>query len=69
MWPAGFAAAGNAWLPTLAELLTRSVLPCTLDVCVFDNRGIGGSSVPKDKSAYSTKLMAQDALGLMASAP
>jgi hypothetical protein len=37
----------------------------TLEMCVFDNRGIGKSSVPKPKSAYSTDIMAADALGVM----
>lgn len=43
----------------------RAVLPCSLEVCVVDNRGVGGSSVPKDKAQYSTRHMAQDALGVM----
>lgn len=64
---AGFAAGGDAWLPNVAELLGRAVLPCTLEVCVFDNRGVGGSSVPQDKARYSTRRMAADALALMVS--
>ncbi len=38
-----------------------------LDVLVYDNRGVGSSSVPHRKSAYTTNLMAADALGLMVS--
>ena len=65
--PAGFAAGGDAWLPNIAELLGRALLPCTLEMCVFDNRGVGASSVPSDKAQYSTRRMAADALALMVS--
>ncbi|XP_062180295.1 uncharacterized protein LOC133884764 isoform X2 [Phragmites australis] len=36
-----------------------------LEVCCFDNRGVGRSSVPPHKSYYSTAIMARDALALM----
>ncbi|KAJ1263861.1 hypothetical protein BS78_09G219400 [Paspalum vaginatum] len=36
-----------------------------IEVCCFDNRGVGRSSVPPNKSYYSTAIMAQDALALM----
>lgn len=36
-----------------------------LEVCVFDNRGVGRSSAPEARSAYSTSLMAADTLALM----
>ncbi|CAI5500673.1 unnamed protein product, partial [Closterium sp. Naga37s-1] len=34
------------------------------EVCVFDNRGIGNSTCPTDKNAYTTAIMAMDALHL-----
>ena len=37
----------------------------TIEFCVFDNRGIGKSSVPKDKEHYTTEIMAADAASLM----
>nr|CAB3460845.1 unnamed protein product [Digitaria exilis] len=36
-----------------------------IEVCCFDNRGVGRSSVPPNKSYYSTEIMAKDALSLM----
>ncbi|KAJ6376132.1 hypothetical protein OIU77_000989 [Salix suchowensis] len=36
-----------------------------IQVCVFDNRGMGRSSVPTKKSEYTTKIMAKDAIALM----
>ncbi|GER34298.1 RNA-binding KH domain-containing protein [Striga asiatica] len=36
-----------------------------VEICAFDNRGMGRSSVPKKKSDYSTKIMAKDAIALM----
>lgn len=36
-----------------------------LSVCTYDSRGIGGSTTPQKLRHYSTKLMAQDALGLL----
>ncbi|KAG2485288.1 hypothetical protein HYH03_015963 [Edaphochlamys debaryana] len=61
----GFAAVGQAWLPTLSDLFKRGDKVRNLQVCVFDNRGIGRSTVPADKKAYTTTIMAQDALGVM----
>lgn len=37
----------------------------SIQVCSFDNRGVGQSSVPKDKSYYTTTTMARDALALL----
>jgi hypothetical protein len=34
-------------------------------VCILDNRGVGNSSSPVKQQAYSTTLMAQDALAVM----
>ncbi|KAL4204743.1 hypothetical protein AMTRI_Chr01g133570 [Amborella trichopoda] len=36
-----------------------------IQVCAFDNRGMGRSSVPKKKSEYTTTIMAKDALAVM----
>ncbi|CAL4888297.1 unnamed protein product [Urochloa decumbens] len=36
-----------------------------VEVCCFDNRGMGRSSVPAHKSQYTTAIMAKDALALM----
>ncbi|XP_057798744.1 uncharacterized protein LOC131014705 [Salvia miltiorrhiza] len=36
-----------------------------VEVCAFDNRGMGRSSVPTKKSEYTTSIMAKDALALM----
>ncbi|GLT63669.1 hypothetical protein SLA2020_362150 [Shorea laevis] len=36
-----------------------------IEVCAFDNRGMGRSSVPTRKSEYTTRVMAKDAIALM----
>lgn len=36
-----------------------------IEVCAFDNRGVGRSSVPIQKSDYSTMIMAKDAIALL----
>ncbi|XP_030549159.1 putative aminoacrylate hydrolase RutD [Rhodamnia argentea] len=36
-----------------------------IEVCAFDNRGMGRSSVPTKKSSYTTKIMAKDAIAIM----
>ncbi|XP_057951525.1 uncharacterized protein LOC131146168 isoform X2 [Malania oleifera] len=36
-----------------------------VEVCAFDNRGMGRSSVPTRKSEYTTKIMAKDAIALL----
>ncbi|KAJ4953417.1 hypothetical protein NE237_030249 [Protea cynaroides] len=36
-----------------------------IEVCSFDNRGMGRSSVPTKTSEYSTTIMAKDAIALM----
>ncbi|KAJ7959363.1 Alpha/beta fold hydrolase [Quillaja saponaria] len=36
-----------------------------IQVCAFDNRGMGRSSVPKKKSEYTTRIMAKDAIALL----
>lgn len=58
----GFAAPRDAWLPVTKCLLERHV---NAQVCMFDNRGIGGSTVPAGKSAYNTSIMAEDVHTIM----
>ncbi|XVF53376.1 hypothetical protein PTKIN_Ptkin05aG0094500 [Pterospermum kingtungense] len=36
-----------------------------IEVCAFDNRGVGRSSIPKKKSDYTTRIMAKDAIALL----
>ncbi|GKU89072.1 hypothetical protein SLEP1_g3262 [Rubroshorea leprosula] len=36
-----------------------------IEVCAFDNRGMGRSSVPTIKSEYTTSVMAKDAIALL----
>lgn len=36
-----------------------------IEVCTFDNRGVGNSFIPKDRSHYTTQTMAIDALALL----
>ncbi|KAK8955734.1 hypothetical protein KSP40_PGU015793 [Platanthera guangdongensis] len=36
-----------------------------IEICCFDNRGIGRSSIPSKRSEYSTDIMARDALALL----
>ncbi|KAL9432815.1 hypothetical protein AB3S75_027767 [Citrus x aurantiifolia] len=36
-----------------------------IEVCAFDNRGMGRSSVPVKKNEYTTKIMAKDVIALM----
>ncbi|CAN0922594.1 Putative carbamate hydrolase RutD [Linum grandiflorum] len=35
------------------------------EVCAFDNRGMGQSSIPVERSQYTTAIMAKDAIALM----
>ncbi|GBG91363.1 hypothetical protein CBR_g52250 [Chara braunii] len=38
---------------------------CGRQCCAYDNRGVGQSSIPRRREAYSTTSMARDALALM----
>jgi pimeloyl-ACP methyl ester carboxylesterase len=63
----------GGWNPQLDELLTLDGggRPA-VRVLLVDNRGVGRSSVPKSRSAYTTSSMAADVLCIMvthASAP
>uniref|UniRef100_A0A0E0CJH1 AB hydrolase-1 domain-containing protein n=1 Tax=Oryza meridionalis TaxID=40149 RepID=A0A0E0CJH1_9ORYZ len=74
----GFAGTHESWGPQVKGL-TGAVEPVDeespaaddgaagegVEVCCFDNRGIGRSSVPPHKSHYTTVIMAKDALALM----
>ncbi|GJU46574.1 alpha/beta hydrolase fold-1 [Tanacetum coccineum] len=69
----GVAGTHESWHPQIEGLLLGTTKPNHNDdqnlngiqVCVFDNRGMGRSSVPKNKSDYTTKIMAADAISLM----
>eukprot|EP00249_Psilotum_nudum_P019588 c27328_g1_i3 orf=549-1676(-) len=41
------------------------VLGTGIQICSFDNRGVGKSTVPEKKSKYTTSIMAKDALAIM----
>ncbi|GJM90964.1 hypothetical protein PR202_ga07294 [Eleusine coracana subsp. coracana] len=73
----GFAGTLESWAPQVKGL-TGAVDPVDeeapadgggaaegVEVCCFDNRGVGRSSVPAQKSQYTTAIMAMDALALM----
>ncbi|XP_015688961.1 putative aminoacrylate hydrolase RutD [Oryza brachyantha] len=76
----GFAGTHESWGPQVKGL-TGAVEPVDeespagddaggaadegVEVCCFDNRGMGRSSVPPHKSHYTTVIMAKDALALM----
>lgn len=42
-----------------------TVAPTGIQVCAFDNRGVGKSSAPQSKSEYATAIMAMDAVAVM----
>ncbi|CAD6251108.1 unnamed protein product [Miscanthus lutarioriparius] len=72
----GFAGTYESWAPQVKGL-TGAMEPVDeeapaddddgsgVEVCCFDNRGMGRSSVPAQKSQYTTVIMAKDALALM----
>ncbi|TKW38709.1 hypothetical protein SEVIR_1G133100v4 [Setaria viridis] len=74
----GFAGTYESWGPQVKGL-TGAVEPVDeeapadddsgaaegVEVCCFDNRGMGRSSVPAQKSQYTTATMAKDALALL----
>ncbi|OEL32791.1 hypothetical protein BAE44_0006188 [Dichanthelium oligosanthes] len=73
----GFAGTYESWGPQVKGL-TGAIEPVDeeapaddsgaaegVEVCCFDNRGVGRSSVPAQKSQYTTVIMAKDALALM----
>lgn len=53
--------AGGGWFcPSLPQSVAIPV-----EVCIFDNRGIGQSASPEDKRGYTTERMANEALALL----
>ncbi|XAR71616.1 Carboxylesterase [Bertholletia excelsa] len=52
-------------LEVAAQVLGDENGDAGLEVCAFDNRGMGHSSVPTKKSEYTTTIMAKDAIALM----
>uniref|UniRef100_A0A0D9WJ93 AB hydrolase-1 domain-containing protein n=1 Tax=Leersia perrieri TaxID=77586 RepID=A0A0D9WJ93_9ORYZ len=56
---------GDAASPAAAEGEDDGGEGDGIEVCCFDNRGVGRSSIPPHKSYYSTAIMARDALALM----
>ncbi|XP_058181033.1 uncharacterized protein LOC131299490 [Rhododendron vialii] len=73
----GLAGTHDSWHPQIKGL-TGTVTPNDddqfpaadagnngVEVCAFDNRGVGRSSVPTTKSEYTTRIMAKDAIALM----
>lgn len=59
----GLAASKDGWTPQISDLLSTKPEP-KIDICIFDNRGIGKSSAPEEKTAYSTEIMAGDAIAV-----
>ncbi|KAI3756940.1 hypothetical protein L6452_04472 [Arctium lappa] len=75
----GLAATHDSWNPQI-EGLVGTVKPNDddnrsssdggyndkgIEVCAFDNRGVGRSSIPTKRSEYTTRIMAKDAIALM----
>merc|ERR1712137_771531 len=56
----GLGTAGTAWLHNVEGILESED---DFQICIFDNRGIGRSSVPPGR--YTTKMMANDAVALV----
>ncbi|KAI3800230.1 hypothetical protein L1987_35541 [Smallanthus sonchifolius] len=56
----GLAGTHESWKPQIEGLVDNGI-----QVCAFDNRGMGRSSIPKNKAEYSTRMMANDASSVM----
>ncbi|XP_061364428.1 uncharacterized protein LOC133307885 [Gastrolobium bilobum] len=76
----GLAATHDAWGPQIKGLTGTSIpndddvvwssgddneAGGGIEVCAFDNRGVGRSSMPFNKTEYSTTIMAKDAIALL----
>ncbi|KAK9905015.1 hypothetical protein WJX75_007824 [Coccomyxa subellipsoidea] len=62
----GFACTMGGWNPQLDELLAEDAFgrPAT-QTLLLDNRGVGRSSIPERRTAYSTTIMAMDVLCIL----
>ncbi|OIT22153.1 PREDICTED: uncharacterized protein LOC109217977 isoform X1 [Nicotiana attenuata] len=72
----GLAGTHSSWAPQI-KALTGTITPnddespaagdrsSGIEVCAFDNRGMGLSSIPTKKSEYTTRIMAKDAIAIM----
>lgn len=62
----GLAGTHDSWGPQIKGLIGTDVPEDSgFQICSFDNRGMGCSSIPTNKSDYTTTIMARDALALM----
>lgn len=62
----GFACTMGGWNPQLDELLAEHDDGHTaVRVLLLDNRGVGRSSIPHRRSAFTTTTMATDVLHIM----
>lgn len=59
----GLAGTHESWVPQIQGLTTKP--NHAIQVCAFDNRGMGRSSIPINKSQYTTRIMAADAISIM----
>ncbi|CAI0452474.1 unnamed protein product [Linum tenue] len=73
----GLAGTHDSWGPQMKSL-AGTVIPNNetepvdlagdgdgIEVCAFDNRGMGQSSIPVERGQYTTTIMAKDAIALM----
>ncbi|KAI3792966.1 hypothetical protein L1987_35578 [Smallanthus sonchifolius] len=56
---AGLAGTHESWKPQIEGLVHNDN---GIQVCAFDNRGMGRSSIPKNKAEYSTRMMANECI-------
>lgn len=62
----GFACTMGGWSPQLAELLSEDETErSATQVLLVDNRGVGRSSIPARRTAYSSTIMATDVLCIL----
>lgn len=63
----GFGATLDCWEPQLDGLLNHqgNANQTTIRVCLLDNRGVGRSSSPKARQAYTTSIMAEDCITVL----
>lgn len=61
----GFGATMDCWEPQLDGLLRHPGDEVPVRVCLLDNRGVGRSSSPKPRTAYTTSRMADDCITIL----